>query len=76
MLSGGAVLGYFHVGVLKALFEQGLLPSIISGSSAGSLVAAIVCSHDDDQVLECLDAEHLSIQRGSAAKRVSVWACH
>ncbi|WVM94153.1 DUF3336 domain-containing protein [Halopseudomonas pachastrellae] len=40
MLSGGAVLGFFHTGVLKALFDQGLLPEIISGSSAGSILAA------------------------------------
>ena len=40
-LSGGATLGMFHIGVCKALDEQGLLPSVISGSSAGSLVASI-----------------------------------
>jgi len=42
MLSGGGALGPFHIGVIKALVEQGLLPNVISGSSAGSLMAAIV----------------------------------
>lgn len=42
MLSGAGALGPFHVGVIKALVEQDLLPNVISGSSAGSLVAAIV----------------------------------
>jgi len=40
MLSGGAALGNFHIGVAKTLIEQNLLPKVISGSSAGSVVAA------------------------------------
>lgn len=47
MLSGAGALGPFHVGVIKALLEQGLLPNVISGSSAGALVAAIVGTCDD-----------------------------
>ena len=39
MLSGGAILGNFHVGVVKSLVEQDLLPDVISGASAGSLIA-------------------------------------
>jgi predicted acylesterase/phospholipase RssA len=42
MLSGGASMGMYHVGVVKALADRHLLPRIISGASAGSLVAAIV----------------------------------
>ena len=34
MLSGGATLGLFHSGVIKALWTEGLLPKVISGSSA------------------------------------------
>ena len=41
MLSGAGSLGPFHIGVIKALNEQGLLPSVISGASAGSVVAAV-----------------------------------
>ena len=33
MLSGGATLGFFHLGVVKALFEQDILPSVLSGAS-------------------------------------------
>lgn len=50
LLSGGATLGFYHIGVLKALFENQLLPRlksnkvrIICGSSAGSFIAAILC---------------------------------
>ncbi len=37
-LSGGAVRGAAHIGVLKALEEYGIFPSVISGSSAGSII--------------------------------------
>jgi predicted acylesterase/phospholipase RssA len=46
MLSGAGSLGPFHLGVVKALFNEGLLPRIISGSSAGAIVAAMIGTHD------------------------------
>jgi len=39
MLSGGATLGFFHLGVVKALSVQGLLPDVLSGASMGALIA-------------------------------------
>ena len=38
-LSGGAVRGASHIGVLKALEEFGIKPNVISGVSAGSIIA-------------------------------------
>ncbi|WP_229071078.1 patatin-like phospholipase family protein [Actinoplanes sp. DH11] len=40
-LGGGAVRGAAHVGVLAALDEAGLEPSVITGTSAGALVGAL-----------------------------------
>lgn len=40
-LSGGATRGAAHIGAMKALEEAGLVPSWISGTSAGSMVAAL-----------------------------------
>lgn len=54
-LSGGALLGMKHIGVVKTLWEAELLPEIISGASAGSIVAAIVGSSTDDRMTEVLD---------------------
>ena len=48
MFSGGGILGFFHVGVARTLLEQGLLPNVLSGSSAGALVVAILGTHDDE----------------------------
>ncbi|KAI9094441.1 acyl transferase/acyl hydrolase/lysophospholipase [Phlyctochytrium arcticum] len=53
-LSGGATLGYYHmtaiVGVVKTLFENGVLPTIITGTSAGSLIAALICCSTDREL--------------------------
>jgi NTE family protein len=40
VLSGGGMKGLAHVGVLRALEERGLVPSLVVGSSIGSLIAA------------------------------------
>ncbi len=50
MLSGGASFGIYHLGVVKALAEQGLLPKIISGSSMGAIVAAAACCKTDQEL--------------------------
>ncbi|KAM0262138.1 hypothetical protein ACHAQJ_001881 [Trichoderma viride] len=50
LLSGGGTFGMAHVGVLKALFENQLLPRIISGASAGSIVCAVMCTRTDEEI--------------------------
>jgi TAG lipase / steryl ester hydrolase / phospholipase A2 / LPA acyltransferase len=60
MLSGGGALGPFHIGVIKALLEQGLLPNVISGSSAGSLMAATVGTRTEHELREIFDARVLA----------------
>ncbi len=53
VLSGGAVRGLAHIGVLKALEEKGIKPSVISGVSAGSIVGAFYCSgYSPDEMKE------------------------
>jgi len=39
-LSGGGARGFAHIGAMRALRELGLIPDIIAGVSAGSVVAA------------------------------------
>ncbi|MDP2034960.1 MAG: patatin-like phospholipase family protein [Polaromonas sp.] len=43
-LGGGAARGFAHVGVIAALEEAGFKPSLVVGTSAGSLVAALYAS--------------------------------
>lgn len=44
VLSGGGAKGIAHLGVLKYLQEQGIRPTLIAGTSAGSMVGALYCS--------------------------------
>ncbi len=43
-LGGGAARGFAHVGVIQVLEEHGIKPSLVTGTSAGSLVAAFYAS--------------------------------
>ena len=40
-LGGGAARGFAHVGVIKALEAQGIVPEIVVGTSAGAVVGAL-----------------------------------
>ena len=55
MLSGGGALGNFHLGVIKVLLENKLLPVVISGASAGAFIAAIVGTHTREELLAMFD---------------------
>ena len=44
-----------HVGVLSALMDKRMLPRIISGTSAGSIVAGACCTRTDDELPQLLN---------------------
>lgn len=53
VLSGGGVRGVAHLGALKAMGEFGIEPTVISGTSAGSLVGAMYSAgHSLDAIYE------------------------
>jgi len=52
VLSGGGSFGSFHLGVVQALLEAGLLPRVLSGSSAGAIVAALICTRTPEELSE------------------------
>lgn len=60
VLSGGGLKGLAHVGVLRALQERGLRPSLVVGSSIGSLVGAAWASGAS---LDVLAARALAVRR-------------
>ena len=49
-LSGGATFAYYHFGVAKALLDNNVLPKIITGTSGGALVAALLATRTDDEL--------------------------
>ncbi len=50
MVSGAGSLLHFHAGVVKTLIGEDLLPTVISGSSGGALIAAVLGTLDDAQL--------------------------
>ena len=69
LLSGGASLGFFHLGVVKALCEQSLLPDVLSGASMGALIACGVGVRTDEELKALF--EDPSVIRTDALKRLS-----
>lgn len=53
-LSGGASFAWYHFGVVKALLDTSLLPDIITGTSGGALVAALVATHSNGELTQIL----------------------
>ena len=41
VLGGGAARGFAHIGAIKALEAQGIVPDLIVGTSAGAVVGAL-----------------------------------
>lgn len=62
-LGGGAARGFAHIGVIKALESQGIVPDIVVGSSAGSLVGALYAAGNNGFALNrlALDMEEAAI---------------
>ena len=52
-LSGGGAKGFAHVGALKAMEELGIRPDIISGTSAGAVIAVLYADgYSPDEILD------------------------
>lgn len=44
------MMGCYHFGHVRALLDEGVLPHIISGTSAGSVIAATICTRTDEEI--------------------------
>lgn len=53
-LGGGAARGFAHIGVIKALENQGIFPDIVVGTSAGSVVGALYAAGNNGFELQKL----------------------
>jgi NTE family protein len=54
VLGGGGVLGAVEVGMLRALFERGIVPDLVLGTSVGALNGAMVASDPSPAVIDRL----------------------
>lgn len=57
VLGGGAARGFAHIGVIKALEAQGIVPDMVVGTSAGSVVGALYASG-----MSGFDLQNLALQ--------------
>jgi NTE family protein len=53
-LGGGAARGFAHIGVIKVLEAQGLVPDYVAGTSAGAVVGALYAAGSDGFELQKL----------------------
>ena len=66
-LGGGAARGFAHIGVIKALEAQGIVPDIVVGTSAGSVVGAMYAAGNNGFKLN-----RMALEMDEAA--ISDWA--
>lgn len=48
---------YYHFGVVKALLDADLLPKVVTGTSGGALVAALLCTRTNTELKQVLVPE-------------------
>ena len=51
VLGGGGVLGAVEVGMLRALFERGIVPDLVLGTSVGAINGALVARDPSPDVI-------------------------
>jgi predicted acylesterase/phospholipase RssA len=71
-LSGGATFAYYHFGVVKALLEEDQIPDIITGTSGGALVAALVATRTNDELKQLL-VPSLAYRITACREPITVW---
>ncbi|KAH8663523.1 acyl transferase/acyl hydrolase/lysophospholipase [Tricladium varicosporioides] len=71
-LSGGASFAYYHFGVVKALLDADLLPEVITGTSGGALIAALVATRTNDELKKLL-VPALAGRINACSEPITVW---
>ena len=72
-LSGGATFAYYHFGVVRALLDASLLPDVITGTSGGALVAALVATRTDSELADLL-VPALAYHMNACSESILTWA--
>jgi TAG lipase / lysophosphatidylethanolamine acyltransferase len=70
LLTGGAGIAMCHIGVVKALLQRALLPTIITGISTGSLVASIVGVSTDSELKAVVQFQGINLTAFTERKPV------
>ena len=59
MMSGAGSLLFFHVGAVKAMWLEGILPDVLSGSSGGAIVGSLVGTLSNRDLETMFEPENL-----------------
>ncbi len=59
MMSGAGSLLFFHVGAAKAMWQERILPDVLSGASGGAIVGSLVSTHSDEDLEGIFEPENL-----------------
>jgi NTE family protein len=78
VLSGGKSGAYFQLGALRYLYDKvGITPSVITGTSAGSLLAALLAQADDHagqrRILADIERVSLGVRQNSDMLTELAW---
>ena len=68
VLQGGSAFSMCHIGVVKALHMSGLLPKIVTGTATGALIAALVCVHTNEELLDVLRSDGINLSAFERAR--------
>ena len=60
----------YHIGVVQTLMEADCMPTIIAGSSAGSIIAAFIATHSRE---EFFDGQTMNFTAFANMKKFSLW---
>ncbi|TKX27479.1 hypothetical protein C1H76_0316 [Elsinoe australis] len=71
--SGGATFAYYHFGIAKGLLDADLIPSIITGTSGGALVAALLATRTNEELKRLL-VPALAARITACHDSFAVWA--
>ena len=61
LLQGGSIFGLYHLGVMKAMHETGLLPKVIVGTGTGAIMAALAGCHTDEELPQFLSGQGINL---------------
>ena len=54
-------MGTHHIGVMKCLNDNSMMPRIVCGSSSGAIMASIACTKGSNERSEALKLESIEI---------------
>jgi TAG lipase/steryl ester hydrolase/phospholipase A2/LPA acyltransferase len=63
-LSGGGALTMYHMGVVRSLINNQVMPSVISGTSGGSIVAGMLARYTDKEMIKHVLIDNISTKYG------------